>query len=49
MGNAIVVVESVHKLFKSNRVTNVHLTPILEVEMLSSLVAMIERNQKKDE
>ncbi len=32
VGNAIVVVERVHKLFKSNRVTNVRLTPILEVE-----------------
>ena len=49
VSNTIVVVERVHKLFKSNRVTNVRLTPILEVEMLSSLVAMIERKQKMDE
>lgn len=49
VGNAIVVVERVHKLFKSNRVTNVRLTPILEVEMLASLVAMIERKQKNEQ
>ena len=49
VSNTIVVVERVHKLFKSNRVTNVRFTPILEVEMLSSLVAAIERKQKKDE